>query len=69
METTDKGPFIEDLFYVLEFENCSIRVEQEISGGLQKFLQTLPNFNNEEVIRAATSTENARFLLWKKEYR
>lgn len=66
IETTDKGPFFEDVYYLLNFNKTKIRIEQAISGNIVSKLQKLPNFNNEELIKSMLSTSNAIFILWKK---
>ncbi len=68
IETTDNGPFGEDFFAVLRTAEFTARIPQEVLGfeDLLARLQQLPGFNNEAVIEAAGSTEDATFLCWKR---
>jgi hypothetical protein len=69
--TTDEGPIADDLFWVLLSSDhktgCSIPQGIEGEKELLSRLQALPGFDNGEVIKAATSTTNARFVCWKKQ--
>jgi len=65
--TTDQGPFEEDVFWLMLLEEMIIMIPQ-IAGTdkLLERLQKLPEFNNEQVIKAMTSTDNNSFLVWEK---
>jgi len=67
--TTDAGPFIEDLFWVLHGDGHVCVVPQEASGctKLSARLQTLPNFNHQALIDAMCCTSNSRFPLWQRD--
>lgn len=69
IETTDDGPFVPDVFWVLEGTESSVVVPMEINKKLSilKHLQTLPGFDNEAVIAAMTSVKNGRFVCWTRE--
>jgi len=71
IETTDQGPFIDDMFYILAGENDTVVCPSEAKGaqGLLTRLQQLPDFNNEAVIAAMTSTSNQTFICWDKKGR
>ena len=66
VETTDAGPFAEDVFFVLRGGAGVCRVPQGAAGGgeLLARLQELPGFDNEPVIRAMSSAGHASFACW-----
>jgi hypothetical protein len=45
---------------------CAVGSEAEGMDGLLERLQQLPGFDNEAVIRAMGSTENATFVCWRR---
>jgi hypothetical protein len=68
--TTDEGPWSEDLFFLLEGVDGK---GVAIAGGLAQdcgliaaLQQRLPDIDNDAIIQGASSTENARFLVWRK---
>lgn len=66
--TTDEGPFVDDVFWLLKGREsgCAIPSEAEGMDALLHRLQALPGFDNEAVIMAMASTENATFLCWRR---
>jgi hypothetical protein len=46
---------------------CLVPQSSDGSNQLLKRLQQLPNFDHEAVIKAMTSTDNAKFMCWKKQ--
>jgi len=67
--TTNDGPFGPDVFWALsngDGTGCVIPDQSEIAPALLERLQQLPGFDNEALIRAMSSTEDARFELWSK---
>ena len=66
--TTDGGPYVDDVFWVLVGREggCAIPSETAGMGELLSRLQRLPGFDNEAVIRAMASTENATFVCWRR---
>jgi YD repeat-containing protein len=66
--TTDEGPAVEDVYWMLMGTNGGCAV----SGGAQGMkdlltrLQQLPGFDNGVVIKAMGSTRNDKFLCWKR---
>jgi hypothetical protein len=66
--TTDEGPWLDDMFYVLHGggSGCVVPSEHSKSGELLERLQRLPGFDNAKVIEASSCTENARFVCWRK---
>jgi hypothetical protein len=67
--TTDEGPFVEDVFFVLRGVHGDCVVPQEAEGGNALFtrLSALPGFDHEAGIRAMRCTDNARFPCWTRE--
>jgi len=67
--TTDEGPYVDDVFYLLIGANdtgCVVPQEHPQSDALLHRLQELPGFDNGKVIEAMCCVENARFVCWKK---
>lgn len=66
IQTTDDGPFADDVFWVLGSaeSNCVIPSETEGLSLLLERLQDLPGFNNDAVIQAMSCTENQTFVCW-----
>ena len=63
--TTADGPGAEDVFFVLRGQPGGCVVPQShMPTGLLERLQTLPGFDNEALIRAMASTEEASFVCW-----
>ncbi|HYE96399.1 MAG TPA: hypothetical protein VD962_09330 [Rubricoccaceae bacterium] len=64
--TTDEGPFVDDVFWVLAGASggCLVPSETEGVDALLARLQRLPGFDNEAVIAAMGSTGRARFVCW-----
>ena len=67
--TTDTGPFVEDVYWVLHGleRGCVVPDEAEGCKELLERLQRLPGFNNHAVMDAMSCTSNARFLVWERE--
>ncbi len=68
IETTDAGPFSDDVFFVLVGVAGVCRVPQGVPGAddLLARLQQLPGFANEGVIDAMSSAGNATFSCWQR---
>lgn len=68
LETTDQGPFQNDVFWVLVGEDGRCVVPQEADGSQQLLarLQTLPGFDSNAVVEAMGSAENKTFVCWRK---
>lgn len=68
--TTDQGPFIEDVFYVLfgTEDGCVVPHGAAESTDLLGRLQALPGFDNEAVVDAMTCVENNEFECWEREH-
>ena len=67
--TTDAGPYLEDVFFVLhgkDGKGCVVPQEIAVANALLERLQKLPGFDNGKVIAAMSCAENARFVCWKK---
>ena len=71
VETTDQGPFVEDVYWHIASKEKVVTYPSEATGAenLLKRLQELPTFNNERFIEAMTCTENRTFILWDHEGR
>lgn len=69
IQTTDSGPAIDDMFWVLGTASggCTIPSEAKGCQELLAKLQRLPGFNNESVISAAICTHNDLFVCWKRD--
>ena len=65
--TTDRGPWVCDVFLVLRGGGhaCVVPQESQGFGPLLERLQALPGFDNLAVIEAMGSGENAAFLCWR----
>ena len=67
--TTGDGPFAEDVFFVLagrDGSGCVVPQGAPESGERLERLQRLPGFDNEAFIRAMSSTDDARFVCWRR---
>jgi hypothetical protein len=68
IETSDDGPFAEDLWWILIDADGHCTIPQEAgTEALLARLQKLPGFDNEAVIAAMSSVENQRFLCWQRQ--
>jgi hypothetical protein len=68
IETNDSGPIGTDLLWILagKVSGCLVPGGAEGEHELLVRLQELPGFNNQAVIDAMGSVENARFVCWKR---
>lgn len=68
LRTTDQGPLVDDMFWLLEDDEREIVVPSGAEGAdaLLEKLQSLPGFDNEAVIAASASTDNALIPCWKR---
>jgi len=68
--TTDEGPYVEDVFFVLEGNEgsgCLVPHDAAVRTNLLEELQTrFPELDDELVIKAMGCTSNNSFLLWEK---
>ncbi len=66
--TTDEGPFLEDVFWLLfgKDEGGCLIPGAEMHDALLDRLQQLPGFDNDAVIAAMSSTDDASFLCWRR---
>lgn len=69
IETTDEGPYAPDVFWYLAGEKSGCVVPNGATGEeeMLKHLQLLPNFDNEALISAMSSTDNNKFVCWKRD--
>jgi len=70
IETNDKGPFEEDVYFLLWSDSkenfCAIPQCADSTQTLITRLQSLPDFYNEAVIKAMRCTSNRSFLCWEQ---
>jgi len=68
LETTDEGPAVCDVFWILVGKGSGCVIPQDVANGkeLLQRLQALPDFDNRKVIEAMGSSENAKFLCWER---
>ena len=66
--TTDEGPFVPDVFWVLHGTEGGCAVPQGATGDseLLERLQALPGFDNGAVIEAMSCASDRRFLCWQR---
>jgi hypothetical protein len=68
IQTTDEGPWREDVYFVIEGtqdRGCVVPHDLAVRGGLLEALQArLPGLDSAAVIAAMTSSENHRFTIW-----
>ena len=69
VQTTDAGPAVDDLFWVLvgSESGCVVPSESEGIDLLLERLQRLSNFDYEPLIRAMSCTENREFICWQRQ--
>jgi hypothetical protein len=66
IETSDRGPFETDVFWILVSERGECVIPQGATGDAELLarLQRLDGFDNLAVIEAVASTDNRRFVCW-----
>lgn len=68
--TTDEGPFVDDVFWRLYAgDDVKVAYPQIVEGSgplLDAMQERLEGFDNEAVITAMGSTDNARFTVWER---
>jgi hypothetical protein len=66
--TTDEGPNVDDVFWVLSGngKGCTVPSESVGMKELLNRLQTLPGFNNAAVIQAMGCTQKEKFICWQR---
>jgi hypothetical protein len=69
IQTTDEGPFVSDVWWILVDADGQCLIPQEATGETEMFyrLQMLPGFDNDAVIAAMGSVENKLFLCWQRQ--
>lgn len=68
--TTDEGPFVDDVFWMLRGSNGRCAVPSQTPGAheLVERLQQLSGFNHDAAIKAMSSAENAKFVCWTRNH-
>jgi hypothetical protein len=64
--TTGDGPFAEDVFFVLAGQDGTGCVIPQSAPESSQLLERLPGFDNEALIRAMSSTDDATFICWRR---
>jgi hypothetical protein len=66
--TTDEGPYVDDVYWLLKGTSggCAVPSEAEGMKELLPRLQQLPGFNNKAVIEAMGSARNTTFICWRR---
>ena len=66
VETTDEGPWLEDIWWHIANEEMTLTYPNQANGAdkILNQLQKMPNFNNENLIKAMTYVQNQTFILW-----
>jgi hypothetical protein len=69
IKTTSEGPFAEDIFFVLvESPESGCVVPQSLATDeLVSRLQSLPGFDNAQMIEAMGSTAESDFVVWRRD--
>jgi hypothetical protein len=69
IQTTDAGPVLDDMFWVLGTSSGGCIIPSEAKGcqELMARLQRLPEFDNKSVISAATCMDNKLFVCWRRD--
>lgn len=68
IETTDEGPWLEDMYYIFYSSSEPFVVPSESRGvsELVSKIAGLPGFDQAQHFSAVGSSENRQFLVWKK---
>jgi hypothetical protein len=69
IQTTDKGPWEPDVWWILEGSTCRCYYPNGASGdqdALTAMEARFPGFDDKAVIRAMGSTSNAVFICWER---
>ncbi len=66
--TTDEGPFVEDVFWVLRATERSLVIPQSTGGSEELLirLQQLHGFDNNAVIASMSCVGTERFVCWER---
>lgn len=69
IRTTDQGPFVDDVIWVLTGSESQLSIPSETAGMTELLprLQQLAGFDNEAVVAAMGSTDHASFVCWKRD--
>ena len=69
VQTTDQGPFLEDLFYVLVAKRQSVRISEDEAAycSLMTHFKNLKDFNFDAIVSASSCVENRTYLCWQAE--
>jgi hypothetical protein len=68
VETTDDGPFVEDVFWILKVGNMRLRIgdPHPVFRELMERFGSLKGFDWQPFIEAQSCTEHRYFLCWRR---
>ena len=68
VETTDKGPFMEDVFWVINRDKECLRIPEPAAAfpTLMKCFESWDGFDWKPFVEAMSCTENRYFRCWKR---
>jgi hypothetical protein len=68
IETTDAGPFVEDVFWLINRNTEGLRIPQDstVFNRLVDYFESFEGFDWEPFTKAMASTDNRYFLCWKR---
>ena len=68
VETTDQGPFVEDVFWLLKAGDLSIRIGEPhpVFKQLMDLVGSLPGFDWRPFLEAMTCSDNGYFVCWRR---
>lgn len=68
--STEEGPFNDDIFWLFTDSagknGCAVPNYADGFAELLQHIQTFPNFDNEKVVQAMGSTEEAVWIIWER---
>jgi len=67
--TTDDGPLLPDVFWLLKgsVSGCIVPLGAAGADAMLQKLQALPGFDNEAVVQAMSSATSNRFVCWQRD--
>jgi hypothetical protein len=69
IRTTPEGPWQEDVFFLLTGRGgggVAVPHCEAVERDLMRWLQALPGFDNEQVVRAMACVDDAMFVCWRR---
>ena len=65
--TTDEGPFVEDVFWLLDAGDHGCVIPGEFGNQILDHIGDCPGIDHEAVIKAMGCTEDDRFVVWSRD--